>query len=255
MKKYSVLTFNIGGYEKIHQIPKECINDEIEYVYVTDDHSITSDTWTVVYADDLTGSTFDKVFQIRYNPFKYVTTDVVMKIDGSMAINKDVMPLFKAFDDGGYDVCMLLHPTRATMIEEYKAWVYARNYPAEQANRSLSFMAQNGYDVQNYKALYQFNFMIQRNNDIVNHLNAETYNVLKANAPSGETIDRLDQTIGTFVMETHYPNLKVMPVLQYICFDSYFRWCAHNTDVQMQYNCANDITPYMHNKTVTVYYI
>lgn len=255
MKKYSVMTYNIGGYEVMHPIPKEAMNDEIEYIYVTDDHSITSDTWTVVYADDLTGSTFDKVFQIRYNPFKYVSTDVVMKIDGSMAINKDVMPLFKAFDEGNYDVCMMLHPTRNTMMEEYKAWVYARQYPIQQANRSLIFMAQNGYDVNNYKALYQFNFMIQRNSDIVNRLNAETYNVLKANAPEGDTVDRLDQTLGTFVMETHYPTLKVMPVLQYICFDSYFKWCSHNTDIQMMYDSANDITPFMHNKTVTVYYI
>ena len=48
MKKYSVLTFNLGGYEVIHEIPKSAINPEIEYIYVTDDDSITSDTWTIV---------------------------------------------------------------------------------------------------------------------------------------------------------------------------------------------------------------
>ena len=75
--KYSVLTYNINGYEIIHNIDEELFNEmkeDVEFIYVTDDHSITSNTWTVVYDDSLTGSTFDKCYQIRFNPFKYVHT-------------------------------------------------------------------------------------------------------------------------------------------------------------------------------------
>ena len=147
--KYTVLTYNIAGYEIIHEIPAECINPEIEYLYLTNDHSITSNTWTVVYCDDLTGSTFNKCYQIRFNPFNYVHTDMVMRIDGSMAINKDLMPLFKAFESTDADCMMMVHPTRNTMYDEYVAWVQTRNYPAEQADRILNFMYNNGYDVQN----------------------------------------------------------------------------------------------------------
>lgn len=253
--KYSVLTYNINGYEIIHNIPEECINPEIEYIYVTDDHSITSNTWTVVYADDLTGSTFDKCYQIRFNPFKYVHTDTVMRIDGSMAINKDVMPLFKAFEESGCDTVMMPHPTRMTMYEEYVAWVKTRNYPIEQANKCLSFMAANNYDVQNYKGLFQYNFAIQKNDEINNRLNAETYQVLKVLATEPDTIERLDQTIGSFVINTHYPDLKIMPVGQYICFNEYFNWCMHNTNQVMGYNSAYDCEPYIRNKPVTIYYI
>lgn len=254
-KKYSVLTYVIGDYEIMHNIPIECINEEIEYVFVTDNHSFTSDTWTVVYADDLTGTTFDKCYQIRFNPFKYVHTDIVMRIDGSMAINKDVMPLFKAFESGDYDCAMMLHPTRDTMYDEYVAWVQTRNYPIQQANKCLSFMASNGYDVKNYKGLFQYNFCIQRKNDIVNRLNAETYNVMKMLATEPDTIERLDQTIGTFVINTHYQDLKILPVGQYICFNHYFNWCGHGSDRVMLYDSRNDITPYMRNQQVVIYYI
>jgi len=253
--KYSVLTYNIAGYEIIHEIPEQCLNPEIEFIYVTDDHSITSSTWTVVYADDLTGTTFDKCYQIRFNPFKYVNTDVVMRIDGSMAINKDVMPLFEAFEKSGCDAAMMLHPTRNKMVEEYTAWVRMRNYPVEQANKCLSFMASNGYDVENHKGLFQYNFAIQRNNDINNRLNAETYEVLTRLATPPDTAERLDQTLGTFVINTHYPDMKIMPIGQYICFNHYFNWCLHGSDRVMVYDSRYDCTPYINNKQVTVWYI
>ena len=257
--RYTVITFNIGGYEVLHEIPKEAINDSIDYLYITDDHSITSSTWSVIYDDGLTGSTFDKVFQIRYNPFRYTDNEVVMKIDGSMAIVKDLMPLFKFFDEGGYDCAMMIHPTRNTMYDEYLAWVQLRGYPIEQANRSLVFMASNGYDVRNYKGLFQYNFIMQRNNEINNRLKAETYNLLKMNAPKGETVDRLDQTLGSFVINTHYPELKILPVGQYVCvkdfYGGYFDWCMHGTEIPMVYDSSRDTLPYMRNEPVVIPYL
>lgn len=253
--KYSVLTYNIDGYEIIHEIPENCLNEDIEFIYVTNDHRITSETWNVIYADDLTGSTFDKCYQIRFNPFRYCNTDIVMRIDGSMAINKNLMPLFKAFEDGDFDCAMMIHPTRADMYGEYKAWCLSRNYPISEANKALSFMANNGYNIYGYRGLFQGNFSIQRKNEIVLRSNAETYDVLKKLATEPETIHRVDQTIWSFVINTHYPDLKIMPVGQYICFDSYFKWCRHGTDLQMIYNSANDITPYMRDKPITIWYV
>ena len=253
--KYSVLTYNIAGYEIIHEIPEQCINPEIEYLYITDDHSITSNTWTVIYCDDLTGSTFNKCYQIRFNPFKYTHTDTVMRIDGSMAINEDVMPLFNAFDSTDADCMMMVHPTRNTMYDEYVAWCQTRKYPVEQADRILNFMYSNGYDVKNYRGLFQYNFCIQRNNEVINNLNKETYDLLVTLAPEGEDIERLDQTVGSFVINTHYPNLKIFPTGQFICFDHYFRWCVHNTDIQMTYDNRNDIEPFIGNRSIDIYYV
>ena len=58
-KRYTVLTYIINRYEVVHEILEK--DPEAEYLLITDDASLTSDTWTVVYDPDLEGlSTFDK---------------------------------------------------------------------------------------------------------------------------------------------------------------------------------------------------
>lgn len=248
--KYTVLTFNIDGYETIHEIPSEAINQEIEYIYVTNDNSITSNTWTVVYDDSLSGSNFNKCWQVRYNPFKYAHTDTVMKIDGSMGLVHDVMPIFELFEKEHYDAAVMIHPTRNTMVPEYQAWVSQRGYPIKQAERCLNFLAANGYDPEKYKGLYQYNFMIQRNDAFNNEWNRVTYEILKALAPEGSDVDRLDQTLGSFVLNKFFNNMKIMPVGQYICNGMFFNWYVHGTDNAMNCDSANTIEPCLFNRTV-----
>ena len=116
-------------------------------------------------------------------------------------------------------------------------------------------MASNGYDVVNYKGLFQYNFCIQRNNDIINSLNKETYDVLKGLATEPDTCERIDQTIGSFIINTHYPTLKIFPTAQFICFNHYFNWCSHGTNNVMHYDSRNDITPYVGNRMVQIMYV
>lgn len=251
MVKYSVLTYNINGYEIIHNIDEELYNEmkeEVEFIYVTDDHSITSNTWNVVYADDLTGSTFDKCYQIRFNPFKYVHTDTVMRIDGSMGIARNIIPIFEYFDKYGYDAAVMIHPTRNTMYPEYVAWCQQRDYPPDQANKCLHFMVANNYDVLNYRGLYQYNFMIQRNDAFNNNWNNITYEILKKLATEPDTAERLDQTLGSFVLNKMFSDKKIMPVGQYICNGMFFNWYKHNSDFAMDCSDRNNIEPYLFNK-------
>ena len=250
MKKYSVLTYNISGYEIIHEIPKEVINPEIEYIYVTDDHNIKSDTWTVVYADDLTGSVFDKCYQIRFFPFKYVNTDIVMRIDGSMSLTKDVMPLFCDFEKGHYDAAVMIHPGRNTMVPEYEVWCQLRGYSIDQANKCLNFMFNTWqYDVYNYKGLYQGNFVIQRNDSFSNAWNLETYDVLKSLATYPDTIERIDQTIWSAILNLNYRYKKIMPVSNLITNGQFFNWYKHGTTIPMI--ITNIIPQYLFNEETT----
>lgn len=249
--KYSVLTYNINGYEIIHNIDEELFNEmkeDVEFIYVTDDHSITSDTWTVVYDDSLTGSTFDKCYQIRFNPFKYVHTDTVMRIDGSMGITRNIIPIFEYFDKYDYDAAVMIHPTRNTMYPEYVAWCRQRNYPVEQADKCMRFFAANDYDAMNYRGLYQGNFVIQRNDGFNNAWNEMNYKILKALATEPDTIERVDQTISSFVLNKFFSDKKIMPVGQYICNGMFFNWYQHNSNNRMDCNDRNNIEPFLFNK-------
>lgn len=227
--KYSVLSYNISGYEIIHPIREK--SENAEYIMVTDDRSLTSDDWNIVYVDNpYPEDPFRLVFEIRYNPFKYVHTDIVMKIDGSMEITGDIDRIVDRFIEGGYDCAVMAHPTRMNMYDEYMAWIRYRGYPKRQAERALTFMNVEGYDVKKNTGLYQYNWMIQRNNKLNDSWNTMTMGILKYLAPEGKLVDRLDQTIGSYVLNKYFEYASVMCVSQRIATSGkYFVWHPHKS--------------------------
>lgn len=256
MYRYSVLTWNIGGYEVLHEIEEK--TEGVEYVYVTDDRSITSSTWNVVYIDNPhPEDNFDLCFYIRYNPFEFVHSDTVIKIDGSMGVSGNLDKLIDVFWGNDYECAVSIHPTRSRMLEEYQAWVSQRNYPVEQANKCLSFMAAaEGYDVKEYKGLYQYNLMIQRKDKFNMDWNRMTYSLIKYLAPEGKEIDRLDQTIGSFVLNKYFNGAKVLPLSQNVSTSGrYFKWFAHNTDTPLNCEGIQFSQPYLFNEPVNTVYV
>ena len=254
--KYSVLTYNIGGYEILHEL--EYKDDDVEYIYVTDDRSITSSTWNVVYVDNPhPEDSFDLCYQIRFNPFDYTTTDIVIRIDGSMGVAGNLDYLVDYFNKNNYDICLEMHPTRMNQYDEYLAWVQQRNYPLEQANKVLSFMAMaEGYDVKKNIGLFQYNFMIQRKNKANLDLNRMTLSLCKYLAPEGKQIDRLDQTIGSFVINKYFNKLKVLPVSQGVAISGkYFKWYAHNSNKQLYVGNFEYCQPFLFGEPINTIYM
>lgn len=229
---YSVLTYNIGGYEILHEIKEK--SDRAEYIYVTDDKTITSSTWTMVYVDNPhPEDNFDLCYKIRFNPFDYVHTDVVVRIDGSMGINRSLDPIVDFFNNG-FDMAVCIHPTRANLYDEYIAWITQRGYDPRQAEWVLNFLqGMEGYNVKKDIGLYQYNFMIQRRNKLNMALNSMTLSFLRYLAPEGKEIERVDQTVGSFVINKYFPMMKIMPVDQSLFDGRYFTWYQHNSDNAM----------------------
>lgn len=253
--RFSVLSYIIGNYEVVHEIKEKSQN--AEYVLVTDNRSLTSSTWNVVYVDNPhPEDPFDLCYQIRFNPFDYVHSDIVIRIDGSMVITGNLDYLVEYFNKENYDICLEIHPTRNNQYDEYLAWVQTRNYPVEQANMVLSFMsAMEGYDVKNHKGLYQYNFMIQRKNKVNMDINRMTLAFLKWLAPMGKEVERIDQTVGSFVINKYFNMVKVLPVSQMICTSGkYFKWCKHGSDDVMEdgYNYSQ---PYLFNNPINTIYL
>lgn len=247
---YSVLTYNIGGYEILHEVEEP--SERAEYIYVTDDRSITSSTWNVVYVDNPhPEDPFDLCYKIRFNPFDYVHTDVVVRIDGSMIVKKPLDKIVDDFNAGNWDISLCIHPTRSVLYDEYVAWVVQRGYPVEQANKVLSFLSSmEGYDVKNYRGLYQYNFMIQRNNKANNDLNMMTLAFMRYLAPDGKCVERLDQTLGSFVLNKYFNGLNVLPVGEDLFHSEYLSWCAHGTDTPLRFE-GKTSTPYLFGREIT----
>lgn len=113
MIKYTVLTFLIGDYEKLHEIEYD-INQTpyVNYICVTDNPKLTSKTWNVIHDKKLNNDTltvWDKVFSIRYGAFKYTNDEICVIVDGSISIVTPLDALIEKFEKEKYDRCLLLH--------------------------------------------------------------------------------------------------------------------------------------------------
>jgi len=226
--RYTVLTYNFGGYEQVHEVKEK--DPEAEYILVTDDVTAKSKTWQIVWAhtdDRLTP--FEKCYDVRYHPFEYAQSDIVVRLDGSIGINKSLKPIIDEFERRDADRCLMIHPARNTMPDEYAAWVSMRNYPQEQANRCMNLMRKMGYDMGN-EGLFQACFEVVRFNRTNQLINDTTYDLLRLAASDG-TIGRINQTWLTFTINHLFSDqLRVMPVSQDIITNSdLMTWYLHNS--------------------------
>ena len=248
-KRYTVLTFNFGGYEVLREVQHKSPN--AEYIYVTDDRSITSQTWDVRYVENpYPDDVFFACWQVRYNPFEFANTDVVIRIDGSLQVIDKIDEIIDYFNEGNFDLCFETHPKRYTIREEYEIWCNARGYSRVQAEKVMSYMADKGYDIDNYRGLYQTGLMIQRRNSVNLELNATTLDLIRQFAPEGKQVDRLDQTIGSFIINSQFSKrLKVMVVDERIFHSKFFRLFLHGTCEEVNFY-GKYTRPYLFNQPV-----
>jgi len=236
-KKYSIVTYNFGGYETIHEIKNPSSN--CEYVYITDDINISSQTWNVVYVDKLPGETnFDAVCRIRYVDFwKYVTTDVVIKIDGSVSINGDTDELYNAFISSKSELGILIHPFHKTFSEEYAVWVDKRGYNKSHAKDNLNFIKNElQYDADKKRGLAQVNVVIEKNTKNTIALDVMTYGMLRMmNDEQVGLCERIDQINYSLCLQKFFKNIKCFYMDYSILTGKPFYWCSHGTNIPMEF--------------------
>lgn len=249
-ERYTVLTYIIDGYEIIHPVKEK--SDRARYILVTNDPNLKdeSGSWEVVYDDTLSGSTFDKCYQIRFSPWRYTDDRIVLRIDGSVGVEGNLDPLIDKFIDSECDLSLMFHPTRNNMYDEYLAWVQMRKFPLEEANLALAFMAQaEGYGVRNWKGLAQMCYEIQVNNRLNNDLNRMTYTFLKYLGNKTDGIHRVDQTIFSFVAQKYFNRAKILWVDQRMYQSQFFQWYHHHSDTPFApMDVKTMIEPYWMNK-------
>lgn len=256
-KKYSILTFIVGkGYEMVHEILNK--QDDVEYLMITDDPDLKSNTWQIIYDQNLLQykTPFERCFRIRYNVFKYCSTDVCVTIDGSMQVKGSLDKLIDIFNDGKYDICLMPHPLWSSIITEYNAWIKMRNYPINQAQTSLKFISNLGYDF-NYNGLFQLCFSIKRKCSFTKKLDDLVFSCLQY-LSDDNNFERLDQTIFTCIMNKFFNDKKVLPVSEQIVRSYALQWYWHNSEnpnMNIFYKENEDDMKYVFNQLVKCIYL
>lgn len=250
MPKYTVLCYIINGYEQVREILEK--DPEAEYLLITDDPTLTSSTWNVIYDRDLEKlSIFDRCYAIRFNLFKYAKTDICIYIDANIQVNRPLSVLIDKFNSENYDMCMMPHPLNATFKPEYQLWISWRGYPIDKAKKFFKLLYDTHYDL-DYKGLFQGCFKIVRRGKLNDDFDRLTMSFLKYLGSENE-IERLDQTVYSYVLNVWFNHVKILPVSEQIVRSSYMTWFWHNSN---QKNENNFMTPgkpdykYVFNKPV-----
>lgn len=253
-KRYTVLTHIFGNYEPVREVEEK--DPEAEYILVTDNKDIASNTWNVVY-DDIEGvNAFDKVCNIRVNAFKYCNTNICIRLDASMKIKRSLKTLIDKFEEGNYDISFIPHPSRYNFKDEYDSWVKIRNYSSEHANECLNYFKNSGYDL-NYKGLYQTGLTITRRNSICESIKQETFSLAKSLGENG-CVERIDQIVFSYIMNTKFSQLKVLPLSEQILNSWYIQFYRHGSN-EINANKIFDLRKpdfkYLFNTKTECYYL
>ena len=216
-KRYTVLTYNFGVCEPVREVVER--DPDAEYVLVTDDLGAKSETWRILWShlnEDM--NVWEKCYDVRFHPFDYAQTDMVVRLDASIEVRKPLTPIIDEMERGGYDRCLMIHPHRASMQTEYEEWCCKRDYPEDQAADMLHIMRRLGYDLSQY-GLFQSGFEVVRRNRTNEIINDLTYDLLRYAAPDGR-IQRINQTWFSMVVNHLFSDrLKVLPVSQRVITD------------------------------------
>ncbi len=228
-KRYSVLTFIFGGYEKVREI--SVIDPDAEYILVTDDPGLKSSTWEVICDSRLENmGIIDRCYYVRYHPFEYCHTDICFKIDGSIQVKESLSGIIDSFEEKRADMMVMLNPMHTRLHEDYRRWVKTRGYGQDDAGRAMKMLKRLGYS-RFYRGYYQICVSIERKNKHTSDFDSITYNLLRYMGKDG-AIERFDQPVYSFVLNSLFSDrMNVMPVQETLITNSkYLQWCIHNSD-------------------------
>lgn len=248
--KYSVVTYIFGDYEVVHEIGCE-LEDDVEYILVTDNKKLKSKTWTIVIDEELNEKTvFDKVFSVRYNLFKYCHSDVCFRIDGSIEILKSLTPIVEEFLASGNDIGISAHIYRNNVVEELAIWNSFRDYPMSSVRKQINFFRNIGFEPTR-KGLVQMNFAINKRGKITDDIDRMMYAILHylgdENGP-----DRLDQTVFSVVIDKFFPHVKCKVYSEYLLHTDYLAWHHHGKNKRIPVMEHLTKPPYFRNELVSL---
>lgn len=256
MIKYSILTYVIGDYEVLREVKYDIKQTPyVEFICVTDNPELKSDTWKIIYDEDLDNDNmtcWDKVFNVRYNLFKYCTNDICLRIDGSLEIKQPLDELIDEFERGNYDGCLMIHSYRDLVINELLAWFYYKNYSSIETIGQINYMCNILHYDFNKKGLIEQTIAINRKSKLTDIIDNEMLKLLRV---SNKHVTRLDQTMFTALITAKYHNKNWLFIDNTIMNGKYLQKYEHgdlNKKIIMR-KPEQFITSYFNDKKIETY--
>ena len=151
-KKIVVVTALIGAYDN-SLLEFDYNRDEYEFICYTNMKRLKSDTWNIVYVDNLEvpNNNAKSSYYYKWNPHKYLDSDkydTMIWVDSSFVdIDMDELGLFvDRFKKSGKPIFIEKHPSRSSLLEELEANIHFQKDDTYIMRQQVEGYFDNGYD-------------------------------------------------------------------------------------------------------------
>ena len=228
---YIILTSIFGDYD-ILKDPEE-IDPYAYYICITDNKDLKSNVWHIIYDEELANSSYtnlQKAFIIKYKKiFSYFNLDsfrYIVRLDASIQLHKPLYPIIKYLYDNDYDCCLMLHPERNDMIDEYNEWETLRNHNKIYKDTFIREMSKRLFDINN-TGLIETTLQIYKINSTMYHFVNDLSNTIESIT---NFTDNNDQCYYTYVLSKYINYIKPLFVNRQIISSDYMDLCFHYTN-------------------------
>lgn len=230
---YSILTVNTNHYEILHEVKNP--NPNVEYVCVTDDPELKSDTWKIIYKENIW------FLYVKHHVFEFVSTDVCVWLDGSYQIISDFTEdIMMPFINSDKEMMISIHNLRTNLYDEMCQWWLGRNI----SDNNIKALCQilNNNDMSGKEALFQTSCYIVKNTDNIKILYDNICNV--ENACSIDEPYRDDQVITSLcIYRLFFQNWNKFVLMDFSTTSNnrYFYMCVHGSNQPLAFKAAKNI--------------
>lgn len=219
--KYAVFTYIFGKNEEFLREPK-FLDDNIEFICVTDQLSLKSDIWKIIYEPlENVKSLRDKTALTKFNPFKYTDADRIIIQDSSLECISSLSDLFMELEH--CDICLKKHPQRENLSQELPEWK-VRGLSDNQINKFKNMAKNDGIKLSNVP-LYECCVIAIKNNKEIKELFNSLLSLMKLLGENGNMVVTQQCTFA-YLIKTFYPNLKIGKINQ----NKFFTRYIHNSN-------------------------
>lgn len=235
MKKYTVITILFGENYDTLKTP-EYIDSDANYICITDNTNLKSDVWNIIYTDcgiedrEYHGANTQvrRVYQARWNWYKYCDTDICIIMDASMQLRCPISTFLSYVEK--YDALIMPHPCRNNIYDEYYTWVKYREMDNIYMNNFIIYSNIFGYNIYT-KGLFCTGFMIFKKSLKTIMLSNDILYLMQHISDNG---DRNDQTYLSYLMNTKYFNcLDILFVSIEMMSKKIFKFYCHNSEIEI----------------------
>ena len=160
--KTCIYTCITGDYDDLHEIKKP--EKDIDYLCFTNNKSLKSKTWRVIYIKDegLTNHLLSRKIKMLGHPIINENYDISVWMDGSVVWDRTVSEFIKTYLKSKPFVAFR-HHARSSIHEEALACLTFRKDTKDSLTKALKFLEKTGFpdDI----GLYEMTVFIKRHND------------------------------------------------------------------------------------------